>query len=78
MGRAEQASIFVPETVVAAIRKRLKLSLAEFAERYGLYPLAIEDLQEPLVLPAALRYSIVTDFTRILDLLVQPLTIIPS
>ena len=36
-GEAEPAGVFVPESVdVAAIRKRLKLSQAEFAKRYGI------------------------------------------
>lgn len=36
-GETEPAGVFVPESVdVAAIRKRLNLSQAEFARRYGL------------------------------------------
>ena len=36
-GRAKPAAVFVPESIdVAAMRKRLKLSQAKFAKRYGL------------------------------------------
>lgn len=46
-GRAEPAAVFVPETIdVAAIRKRLKLSQAEFARRYGLPTGTIKDWEQ--------------------------------
>jgi len=46
-GRAEPAAVFVPETVdVAAIRKRLKLSQAQFAKRYGLSAGTIKDWEQ--------------------------------
>ncbi|WP_025091535.1 NadS family protein [Brucella intermedia] len=46
-GRAEPAAVFVPVTVdVAAIRKRLKLSQAEFAKRYGLPTGTIKDWEQ--------------------------------
>ncbi|MDR6671254.1 NadS family protein [Rhizobium sp. 1399] len=46
-GREEPAAVFVPETVdVAAIRKRQKLSQAEFAKRYGLPTGTIKDWEQ--------------------------------
>ncbi|NNU62960.1 NadS family protein [Ochrobactrum soli] len=46
-GRAEPAAVFVPESIdVAAIRKRLKLSQAEFAKRYGLPTGTIKDWEQ--------------------------------
>lgn len=46
-GRAELAAVFIPETIdVAAIRKRLRLSQAEFARRYGLPAGTIKDWEQ--------------------------------
>lgn len=46
-GRAEPAAVFVPESIdIAAIRKRLKLSQAEFAKRYGLSAATIKDWEQ--------------------------------
>lgn len=46
-GEAEPAGAFIPETVdVAAIRKRLKLSQAAFAERYGLPVGTVRDWEQ--------------------------------
>ncbi len=46
-GSAEPAAVFVPESIdVAAIRKRLKLSQAEFAKRYGLSAGTIKDWEQ--------------------------------
>lgn len=46
-GREEPAAVFVPETIdVAAIRKRQKLSQAEFAKRYGLSAGTIKDWEQ--------------------------------
>ncbi|WP_408914452.1 NadS family protein [Brucella pseudogrignonensis] len=46
-GRVEPPAVFVPESIdVAAIRKRLKLSQAEFAKRYGLPAGTIKDWEQ--------------------------------
>lgn len=46
-GRSEPAAVFVPESIdVAAIHKRLKLSQAEFARRYGLPASTIKDWEQ--------------------------------
>ncbi len=46
-GRQEHGAVFVPESVdVAAIRKRQKLSQAEFAKRYGLSAGTIKDWEQ--------------------------------
>jgi len=46
-GEMEPAAVFVPETVdVAAIRKRLKLSQAAFAERYCLPVGTVRDWEQ--------------------------------
>jgi DNA-binding transcriptional regulator YiaG len=46
-GLAEPAAVFIPETIdVAAIRKRQKLSQAEFAKRYGLPAGTIKDWEQ--------------------------------
>ncbi|WGI21812.1 helix-turn-helix domain-containing protein [Amylibacter sp. IMCC11727] len=46
-GEMEPAAVFVPDTVdVAAIRKRLKLSQAAFAERYCLPVGTIRDWEQ--------------------------------
>ncbi|RRH69286.1 NadS family protein [Falsigemmobacter faecalis] len=46
-GRQEPAAVFVPESIdVAAIRKRQKLSQAEFAARYGLSAGTIKDWEQ--------------------------------
>ena len=46
-GREEPAAVFIPETIdVAAIRKRQKLSQAEFAKRYGLSAGTIKDWEQ--------------------------------
>lgn len=46
-GRQEPAAVFVPESIdVAAIRKRQKLSQAEFAKRYGLSAGTIKDWEQ--------------------------------
>lgn len=46
-GRAEPAAVFVPESIdVAAIRKRQRLSQAEFAKRFGLPTGTIKDWEQ--------------------------------
>ena len=46
-GEAEPAAIYIPEVVdVAAIRKRMKLSQAAFAARYGLLPATVRDWEQ--------------------------------
>ncbi len=46
-GELEPAAVYVPETVdVAAIRKKLKLSQAAFAERYGLPVGTVRDWEQ--------------------------------
>ncbi len=46
-GEMEPAGAFIPETVdVAAIRRKQKLSQAEFAERYGLPVATLRDWEQ--------------------------------
>lgn len=46
-GRRDPAAVFVPESIdVAAIRKRQKLSQAEFANRYGLSAGTVKDWEQ--------------------------------
>ena len=46
-GELEPAAVYVPETVdVAGIRKKLKLSQAAFAERYGLPVGTVRDWEQ--------------------------------